>query len=111
MQKTIFSNSAIAVWLGVLTLSNAWGAESTIARLTRVGTTNAGDGVLVEMDTAPPTTCSTTDKILMLKTNTPLFSENLAVLLSAFHANSKVRLYTEGCVQGLVAFKSVSVIS
>ena len=82
--------------------------EHTATKITRVGTTNTDDAVLIETETTPTSSCSTSRKIIMPKNATSLFAENLSILLSAFHADAMVRLYTEGCVDGHIAFKSVS---
>ena len=39
----------------------------------------------------------------------PLFQENLSVLLSAFHAESKVRLYVDGCLGSSMYLKAVRI--
>jgi hypothetical protein len=38
-----------------------------------------------------------------------LFRENLSILLSAFHTNSKVRLYVDGCIGQQMHLKAVSI--
>jgi len=39
----------------------------------------------------------------------PMFKENLAVFLSAFHANSKVRLVVDGCISTAMWLKAVRI--
>ncbi|GLX80229.1 hypothetical protein tinsulaeT_35690 [Thalassotalea insulae] len=51
--------------------------------------------------------CSTGTAVML--TETPLFEENLSVLLSAFHANSKVRLYVDGCAGQHMKLKAVAI--
>ena len=93
----------------MLSATPAFAIESTVTRVTRVGTTNAGDGFIVETEVTPQSSCTSSTRIFMLSTTT-LFRENLAVLLSAFHSNSRVQLYTDACVAGHIAFLSVSVV-
>jgi hypothetical protein len=94
----------------ILTTSSVFASESTITKIKRVGTTNLGDGVIIETTNTVASTCTSSVKIFMKKDVTLLFSENLSILLSAFHANSDVRLYTNGCVDSHIGFQSVSVI-
>ena len=86
-------------------------AESIRTKITRVGTSNSGEGIIIQTQDPAPTTCSSTSKIFMKKDTNLLFEENLSILLSAFHSGSKVLIYTEGCeISSHIAFKSVSVI-
>jgi len=41
---------------------------------------------------------------------TPLFDQNLALLLSAFHTGSKVELYIDGCFGGVINLKAVTLV-
>lgn len=85
-------------------------AEDTVTKVTRVGTTNAQDGVILEVEQTPQSTCTNSSTVFLKKSQNALFSENLSVLLSAFHADATIRLYTEGCVDGHIKFRSVTVV-
>lgn len=39
----------------------------------------------------------------------PMLKENLSILLSAFHTNSKVRLYVDGCINSDLHLKAVAI--
>ena len=68
-----------------------------------------GEGVYVATNeaTAPEGGCSTST--FVMTPDTPLFQENYAMLLAAFHANSKVNLYVDGCAGQNMKLKAVSV--
>lgn len=44
-----------------------------------------------------------------MASNNPLFDQNLTVLLSAFHAGSKVEFYFDGCFGGVINLKAVAI--
>ena len=69
----------------------------------------AGEGVYVTVEGvfSPVEGCAVSK--FMMPSSTPLFKENLSVMLSALHAGAQVGLYVEGCHGDSMYLKAVSV--
>ncbi len=105
----LYKKTLLIVTLLVLPFAS-YAADVFGAKLTRVGTTNAGDAIVIETTPNPPSQsgCSASTKML-LPTSNLLFKENVSILLSAIHAQSNVTIYVEGCQGSHIKFLSVSV--
>ena len=68
-----------------------------------------GEAVYVTINESiePVEGCS--GSLFKMPPGTPLFKENLSMLLSAFHARSKVSLYVDGCLGANMHLKVVAV--
>lgn len=76
--------------------------------ITEISTGWAGEGIYIKGDIAAPG-CSSA--YYFLSNSTPLFKENLSVLLSAFHAGTQAVLVINGCAStGEGALKAVKLI-
>lgn len=52
---------------------------------------------------------SCTGAVARMPSNHSLLKENISVLLSAFHTNSKVLLYVDGCLDAQMHLKAVAI--
>ena len=67
-----------------------------------------GEAVYVKLNESITPVESCTSIVFRMEPNTPLFKENVSFLLSAFHAQSKVSLYVDGCIGTSIHLKAVT---
>lgn len=67
-----------------------------------------GEGIYITTSEKLNAEGCTTGTAVMI-TGTSQFEENLSVHLSAFHSESKVRLYVDGCVGQHMKLKAVAI--
>jgi hypothetical protein len=104
MKKIYFCIIVIIVFYASNSHSGTQVLDKTIIDIA-MGWGGEGVYVTVEESFSLPEGC-TSERFIMPQ-NTPLFKENLSVLLSAFHTNTKIRLYVDGCRGNSMHLKAV----
>ena len=105
-----FTSIVVASLIFLISWVSAYsGEQATDKTINKVAMGWGGEGVYVWVNESitPLQNCASTT--FVMSPNTPLFKENLSVLLSAFHSRSKVQLYVDGCAGDAMSLKAVAV--
>lgn len=68
-----------------------------------------GEGVYVSIKESLVPVEGCVSSRFRMSSNTPLFNENLSILLSAFHTKTKVKFYIDGCLGNDMYLKAVGI--